>query len=88
MVRLLVCRGTVKFGRGSEGGVIILGMKYFQSRKSGLCMAVVATFVFAVLLAEVVAGQASDAASSGQDRIEVVSPAGVATAEGALREPW
>ncbi len=85
MVRLLVCRGTVKFGRGPEGGVIILAMKYFQSRKSRLCMAVVATFVFAVLLAEVVSGQANDAASSGQDRIEVVSPAGVATAEGELR---
>ena len=59
-------------GRGPEGGVIILGMKYFQSRKSRLCIAVVATFVFAVLFAAVVAGQANQ----------------VATFEGELRELW
>ena len=84
MVRLLVYRGTVKFGRGPESGVIILGMKYFQSRKSRLCMPVVATFVFALVLAAVVACQASDAASSNQDRIEVVSPAAVAKRDAVL----
>ena len=84
MIRLLVNRGTVKFGRGPESGVIILGMKYFQSRRSRLCMPVVATFVFALVLAAVVAGQAPEPVLCGQDRIEVVSPAAVAKRDAVL----
>ena len=51
-------------------------------------LVVVATFLFAFLLAVVVAGQAPEPVSSGEARIEVVSPAGVATVEGDLRRPW
>ena len=49
---------------------------------------VVATLLFAFLLAVVVAGQAPEPVSSGEARIEVVSPAGVVIEEGELRRPW
>ena len=70
------------------GGVIILGMNALLTVRSKFLVAMVATFVFAALLAAVVAGQSPEPVSSGQDRIEVISPAGVVTFEGELREPW
>ena len=62
-------------------------MRVFQIGKSRLWLVALAGVLATFLLAAVVAGQASDAASSEQDRIEVVSPAGVATFEGELGEP-
>ena len=65
-----------------------MGMNALLTVRFKLGVAVVATFVFALVLAAVVAVQAPEPVSSSQDRIEVVSPAGVATAEGELRRPW
>ena len=48
----------------------------------------VAAFLVAFLVVAAVAGQAPEPVLSGEERIEVVSPAGVATAEGELRRPW
>ena len=48
---------------------------------------VVATLLVAFFLVAVVAGQAPEPVSSGQDRIEVVSPAGATIFEGNLRFP-
>ena len=47
-----------------------------------------AAFLLAFLVAAVVAGQAREPVLSGEERIEVVSPAGAATFEGALQRPW
>ena len=47
-----------------------------------------AAFLIAFLVAAVVAGQEPEPVLSGEERIEVVSPAGAATFEGALRRPW
>ena len=44
-----------------------------------------AAFLLSFLVAAAVVGQAPEPVLSGQDRIEVVSPAGVATFEGELR---
>ena len=63
-------------------------MRVFQIGKSRLWLVALAGVLATFLFAAVVAGQAPEPVSSGQDRIEVVSPAGVATAEGELREPW
>ena len=46
-----------------------------------------APFLLAFLVAAAVVGQALEPVLSGEDRIEVVSPAGVATFEGELRRP-
>ena len=62
-------------------------MRFFQSRKSRLYVAMMAAFLFAFLLAALLVGQAPEPVSSGQDRIEVIPPAGVATFEGELRQP-
>ena len=51
-------------------------------------MRLVAALLLAFLVAAVVAGQAREPVLSGEGRIEVVSPAGVATFEGQLRAPW
>ena len=50
-------------------------------------LVVVATFLFAFLLAAVVAGQAPEPVSSGEARSEVVSPAGVTTFQGEMEPP-
>ena len=62
-------------------------MRVFQIGKSGLLLVALAGVLAAFLLAAVVVGQAPEPVASGQDRIEVVSPAGVATFEGELGEP-
>ena len=69
------------------GGVINLAVRVFDNSRSKLWVAILATFVFAFLLAAVVAGQPPEPVFSGQDRMEVVSPAGVATFGGELRGP-
>ena len=46
-----------------------------------------AAFLLSFVLAAVVFGQAPEPVLSGEDRIEVVSPAGVAIFEGELRRP-
>ena len=55
-------------------------MRVFQIGKSRLWLVALAGVLAAFLLAAVVVGQAPEPVSSGQGRIEVVSPAGVATA--------
>ena len=70
------------------GGVIILAMRIFESRISRIWLVVLGGFLVAFLLAAVVVGEAPEPVSSGQDRIEVVAPAGVATVEGKLRQLW
>ena len=67
---------------------MILGMRVFTIRKYQVGVAILAAFVFVLLLSAVVVGQGREPVSSSQERIEVVSPAGVATFEGALRRPW
>ena len=51
-------------------------------------MLVVAAFLLVFLVAAAVVGQVPEPVLSGEDRIEVVSPAGVATFGGDLRRPW
>ena len=70
------------------GGVIILAMRIFESRISRIWLVVLGGFLVAFLLAAVVVGEAPEPVSSGEDRIEVVSPAWVTTLEGELRRPW
>ena len=51
-------------------------------------MVAVAGFLVALLVGAVVVGQPPESVLSGEERIEVVSPAGVATFEGELQRPW
>ena len=66
-------------------GVIILAMWVFRIGMSRVVL--VAVFLVAFLLVAAVVGQAPGPVLSGEERIEVVSPAGVATFEGELRRP-
>ena len=68
-------------------GVIILPMLFVRIGMSRVRLVIVAAFLLTFLLAAAVAGQAPEPVLSGEDRIEVVSPAGVATFEGELRRP-
>ena len=70
------------------GGAIILGMQISQFRMNRVWLVVLGGFLVAFLLAAVVVGEAPEPVSSGEDRIEVVSPAWVTTLEGELRRPW
>ena len=47
-----------------------------------------AAVIVAVVVWAVVAGGPAEPATSGENRIEVFSPAGVATFKGAFRRPW
>ena len=81
---VLGCLGRTE----AKDGATILAMQNFQVRISRLWVVVLGGFLVAFLVAAVVAGQAPEPVSSGRDRFEGVSPAGMATAEGELRRLW
>ena len=67
------------------GGVIILVMLFFRTGMSRVLL--VAAFLVALLVVTAVVGQVPESVLSGEEGIEVVSPAGVTTFEGELRLP-
>ena len=67
-------------------GVIILAMWVFRIGMSR--MWAVAAFLPVFLVGAAVVGQPPEPVLSGEGRIEVFSPGGVATFEGELWRPW
>ena len=63
-------------------------MRALIDGRSWILALIVAAALLAVVAWAVVAGGSAEPATSGENRIEVFSPAGVATFKGAFRRPW